>query len=446
MLQKYEEKKAMTRSKLFVVVLILVLGLLLRLNNYSIYPQRGASADEYTYSFLGVSLLTTGVPVSWSFFTEYKNLRHLTIEKLYFPIVYPYFDHPPLNGIVVGGWALLFGENSFEEIKLSTIRLVPISLSMASSVLVFLLALRLYNYKTAIWALLIYSTTTIFVMNQRVVFAENLLTPILLLSIYIFVLFYKKITIAKALILGLLAGLAFWTKEVGIAVFISTAFLFLSERLSWKFIILMTAITGIFVLGYVFYGYYYDWEVFTKVIQVQSNRIIGPQTLQLLTTQPVIVNKVYYDGWYFLGFLSIFISFMSYQKHKMLLVPAATYFMLLIFSLHRTGEMGWYMIPLFPFMAILSANLLVEGFRAKFSWTIFLMLLFVGFYQIQYLYEASFGLTPIQFRIILFVIFAPVVLAFLLRKEKIFNILSQTWFYILILGNIYLSYNYVHPA
>lgn len=437
--------KRMNKMKIFLVVLILFIGFILRSHNYSQYPQRGASADEYTYSFLGISLIKQRVPVSWSYFSAYKHKYNLTIRKLYFPIVWPYFDHPPLNGFLIGGWSILNGQDSFQKVDLATIRLVPIFLSMISSILVFLLGLKLYNYKTAVWALLIYSTTTIFVMNGRVVFAENLLTPLFLLSLYLFSLFKKNISLKKAIVFGLISGLSFWTKELGISVFLSLLFLFIWEKVGFKKIFAFT-FTSIFFVGlYILYGAYFDFEVFKGIIFIQSQREIGPQTLQLLMSTPVIVNKVYFDGWYFFGFLAMFFAFYDYKKYKNLIVGAFTYFMLLIFSLTKEGEMGWYMIPLFPFMAIFSANILNESLEKK-NWFIFIFLLFVGLSQIAFIYENNFGLTSIQFRILLIIVFGPSLILFLFKKENLFRILGNIWFYLFILGNIFLTYNYIHPA
>lgn len=117
----------------------------------------------------------------------------------------------------------------------------------------------------------------------------------------------------------------------------------------------------------------------------------------------------------------------------------------MIFSLAKTGEMGWYMIPLFPFMALLSASLLTESLK-KNSWFIFLLLLFVGLYEVKFIYENNFGLTGMQFRILIFLIFGPFIIFKLLRKENAFRILGNIWFYLLILGTIFLTYNYIHPA
>ena len=435
----------MTKPKIITVVLILLLSLILRLHNYGLYPQRGATSDEYTYAFLGISLLKDHVPVSWSVFPAYKNIRHVTIRKLYFPIVWPYFDHPPLSGFLTGGLSLLVGQDSFEKVDLKTIRLVPIILSIFSSVLVFLIALHLYNYKTAAWALLIYSTTTMFVINGRIALSENVLTPIFLLSVYLFTLFEKKISYGKAIIFGVLSGLAFWTKEVGIVVFISLFYLFKNKGVSIKPFMIFVGVSFLIISSYFLYGAYYDWELFLKIWSSQSSREIGPQTLHMLFTNSIIVNKPYMDGWYFFGFLSIFYSLVDFRKNRLMAVPALFYLLLLIFSLTRHGEMGWYAIPLFPFMAIASGRMLVANIEKK-SWCIFTFLLFVGLAEVKFLYEDIFGLTAIQFRIILIMIFSPLLIASFFKREKLFRVLSNAWFYIFIIGNVILTYNYVHPA
>lgn len=435
----------MTKLQIFLVVFVLFIGIILRFHNYSVYPHRGATSDEYSYSFLGVSLLTKGVPISWSAVSAYKNRSDLTIKNLYFPIVYPYFDHPPLNGLLIGGWALLFGQDTFSKIELSTIRLVPIFLSMVSSVFVFILGIRLYNFKRAMWALLIYSTTVIFVMNGRVVLAENLLTPLLLGAIYLFYGFRKNMTLKKTIAIGILCGLAFWTKELGVVVFLSMFYLFIAERVKAKLTLALVAISGFSVLLYVMYGAYFDWEVFKAVVSIQSDRVIGPETLLYVTSTPIIINKLYYDGWYFLGFTSFFLSFLDYRKNRFLLVPAFTYLLLMIFSLTERGEMGWYLIPLFPFMALFTANFLVEGLEKK-NWAIFLLLILVGLYEVQYLFRANFGLTSMQFRIIFIMMFGPFILSYAFRKEQLFTKLGNAAFYAFILGNILLAYNYIHPA
>lgn len=167
-----------------LILLILLLSLFLRLRNYALYPQRGATSDEYAFAFLGISLIHQGEPISWSAIPKYPQVQHLTIDSLYFPIISPYFDHPPLFGLLVGVWSSLFNQISFFDIKLATIRLIPIFLSFLTGILVFLIAKLLNNFQTGLSSLLIYSTVTIFVINARLVVAESLLTLFYLGSLF----------------------------------------------------------------------------------------------------------------------------------------------------------------------------------------------------------------------------------------------------------------------
>lgn len=433
----------MTKIKIAIVIGILLLGLILRLHHYATIPPRGSSSDEYTYSFMGLSLLTKGRPETWSNVSGYKHKYNLTIDWIYFPMVYPYFDHPPLFGVVTAGWALLHGENTYPKISLATIRQVPIFFSVISAILVFFLGLKLFNYKTAIWALLIYETTTIFVMNQRFVFSENMLTPLLLGALYLYAQ-TKKMNWKRASLLGLFCGLSFWTKELGIIFPIIFLYLFFIDKVKLHYSFILSGVFLLCFAAYLGYGYYYDWGVFMTIVGNQSGRNIGPETFPYMLANPISVNRKYFDGWYFLGFLSLFLSFLDFKKYKLLIVPAFFYVLLLIFSLTKNGDSGWYYIPLFPFMALATAAMLTEHIKEK-NWFVFLLLLFIGLFEVQYLYEAHFGLIPVQFRVLLFLLFAPSLLVFMLQKEKAFQWVSQFWFYVLILGTIFITFTYIHP-
>lgn len=435
----------MSKVKILLVICILLFSLILRAHNYTYYPQRGATSDEYTYSFLGVSLLTKHIPISWSSFPEYKNRYDLTIAHLYFPIAYPYFDHPPLNGLLTGAFALAFGQNTFEKITLDVIRILPMILSSISSLLLFLIAYRLYGYRPALWALLIYTTTTIFVMNMRVVVAENLLTLLFLLGIYLLIIWKNTLTVKKIIILGILSGLAFLAKILGVALFFSFLYLFLNQKIKPSRLYIFIGVFLIFVGILLGYAAYYDWNLFWAIQGEQSHRTIGPETLLLLFASPTIVNKVVNDGWYFFGFFAMFYSFLDYQKNKYIVVPAFIYFMLLLISLTNQGHSGWYMIPLFPFMAI-ATSVFIHHAIEKMSFSYLFFILFIGMYHIEQLYEAPFGLTPLVFRILVSLLFFPLLYFHLQGNSKKFSFVAQVLFYIFILGNSFLTYNYVHPS
>lgn len=433
----------MKHARTALLILMFVMALVLKLHNYTAYPQRGATSDEYTYSFMGVSLLTLGIPISWSNFNIYKNTYDLIVDNLYFPMVFPYFDHPPLNGLLVGGWALVNGQNTFPKIQLATIRLVPIGLSMISAFFMYLLAKRWYGNRTALWSLLIYTTATTFVINGRVVLAENLLTPILLFALLVFSR-GKQISARTAVILGILSGLSIWTKELGVAAFLSFLFLFIHDKVPRRYLVMFLLTFLLFGVGYLAYGTYFDSQTFFQILLAQSSRPIGPRVLQTLMNTPIIINKPYFDGWYFFGFLCLFFAFFDFMRHKLLIIPAAVYLFLLIISINAEGEMGWYMIPLFPFMAIASGYFLSESVRQA-GWLVLVAALFVGTSSVRYLFMPAFGLVPMQFRILLGLLLGPLVLVQLFNQKHNTR-LSAIWFYLLIAATAVQTYLYIHPG
>ena len=432
-------------SRFIAVLLLFLLGLFLLLHNYAIYPQRGATGDEYAFAFLGTSLLTHGEPTSWSHFEVYTNRHDIVIDKMFFPIVTPYLDHPPLFGLMVGGLALLAGENSFEAIKLSTIRLVSITLTAISSFFVFLIGNRLFGFKTGLWTLLIFTTTTIFVINARMVVAETLVTTLLLATIYAYIRFGKTLTEKRLLLLGLLCGLAFLSKVAGVVVFFSLLYFLIEDNGKVQKLTMFAIPFFILLLSLVGYGLFFGGELFWKIQMLQGARHIGPENFWIILTTPIIVNKVVSDGWYILGFISLFLCFLDYQKYRLVIIPALFYLLFLVSSLTIEGRQGWYFLPLFPLMALAIAAQLSESIRSK-NWYILLFLLVIGMYQMQYIYEASFGLVPIRFRILTLLIFILPLVSHLFKREKAFRWVSQFWFYLFILGNVFLTWNYVHPA
>lgn len=435
----------MSKLRVLLVGIILFFSLLLRLDDYAVYPQRGATSDEYTYSFLGVSLLTQGKPISWSSFPAYTERFDLTINGIYFPMAQPYFDHPPLFGLLVGGWSLLFGQDTFQTIDLKTIRLVPIILSLFSSLFVFLIGNRLYGYKVGVWAMLIFSTVTVFIMNMRVVVAENLLTVFLLTTIYMFVQYSSKMNTKHGIIIGVLCGLSFLTKILGIGVFLTALTLFVYKKIKPRHAITATITFLIFVALLLTYAGYFGWDTFWAIQQEQASRPIGPQTLFLMLTQSVIVNKIVTDGWYFLGFFALFYSLSNVQKNKLVAIPFVVYFFLMLSSLSSTGLSGWYLIPLFPLMSLAIAQF-VHTVPEKSQWLFLVFLLFIGVSHIHFLYEIPFGLSPIYFRILLFLLFTPFLFSLLLQKNSLAKRIGYALFYTAIVGNVIATLSYIHPA
>lgn len=428
------------RWNTLVVVFILTLGLFLKLHRYAEYPQRGATSDEYTYSFLGLSLLNDGIPASWSYFSPYTNRYDLTLNGTYFPIVTPYFDHPPLFGLLVGGWAKLFDEHAFDAIRLQTIRLVPIVLSSFSAIVLYLLSVLWYRHAIALLALIIFSVAPLFVIHHRVVLAENFLTLLLLLSLYLYERFKKRLTVQRITVLGVLAGASLWTKEIGVSVFLTLLLLFLLDK-KRNGILLLSGVFVSFLLAYVVYGYAYDGELFWKILSLQSMRDVGPQTLWYLLSTPVLVNKIYYDGWYTFGLLSILLLLKD-KRHMRVTTPFLIYFLILVTTLTQRGQSGWYLIPLFPFLSVASAVTIQES-KEKRNLFFIVFVFIIGMFLIQELFVPLFGLAPKQFRFLSVFLLAPMLF---FTKKNIFAVTANLWIIMLLLGSALATFLYRHPV
>lgn len=425
--------------------LVIVFGIWLRLYHYSYFPQRGATSDEYTYSFLGTSLLTKGIPISWSAFQAYQNREDLVIDHIYFPIVSPYFDHPPGYALTLGMFLLGFGQDEFTEQKLETIRLFPILLTTLTGIVLFFLIKREYSYSAALLTVILYSTVTIFVMNQRVSVAENQLALLCVFALLLFSRWKHHLSWQRLVVLGVIAGSAFLTKILGGVLFVILLCLFFRSRISLRKIAAFIVAFMLCVSLLFIYAAFYNWNLFWEIQGLQSGRDIGPQALWMLVLQSVIVNKAYYDGWYFLGFVALGFLSLEYKKYLLLLVPAGVYFLALLASLSKTGQSGWYLIPLFPFMAAASALFLLETFRKK-SIAFFLVCILVGIPQLEYFYESYFGLSAFLYRVGLGLLFVPLLLLILFKKDHWFGKISVLYLIMFLLTTVAITYRYVHPS
>ncbi len=429
-----------------IVISLLILAATLRLHNYEKYPQRGATSDEYAFAFSGVSLLTRGVPIGWSAIPLYKDTRYLTIDGLYFPLVKPYLDHPPLFGLLVGAWAVVAGETTFEYVRLTTIRVVPVVLSFLSAVFVYLLARRFYDEQIARWSLAIYATATIIVVNGRVVVAESLLTPIWLAALWLTIRLRKRATRWDLFLLAMLCAAAILTKALGAVVWLSVGAILFYKRAPLKDIAWVTIFTLGGALAWYMYAKAYDETLFWAIQSYQGmSRVLGPKTIWMILGAPSIVNKIYYDGWYFWGLFALGLASLDIRKNLTIVVSALVYLLLLILSVNETDIHGWYLVPLFPFLTIAGGKLLVESIE-KAQWTLSIWAMVVGANLIGALYAIPFGLTPSVYRWLVGMVLAPVVAALLVRSAMWRKRLGFGMAALFIIGTAIATLQYVHPA
>jgi len=175
---------------LSIVILIFILGgaYFLRLYDYDKIPFPGESMDEYSFSWVGLSLIKIGLPMGSSGIGGYKSYdyRYINVDQVFrttakgnaFSINSPWFDHPPVLGLVTGGYAYLKGAQVFEDMQTSLIRKPMVIIGVLSVLLLFLYLKTLFGYWEAFFGSLIYAVSPPAIIASRMVQAENLLIPI----------------------------------------------------------------------------------------------------------------------------------------------------------------------------------------------------------------------------------------------------------------------------
>lgn len=439
--------KKLINFRTLAVLLIFLLGFFLRLHHYDVYPQRGATHDEFAFAFLGINFLKAGAPSSWSNIPLYQNKYYLKANDTRYSIVTPYFDHPPLFGLLTGGVALLRGETELEEVNLSTIRLIPVILGSLSIVLLFKLCQNLYGFRVAAISALVFATVPTYVVASRMSVAENLLIPELLLALILFEKLVRKREKKLVYLLGLIAGLAFLTKFIGIFIYLSLLLLFLLKPKLRKEIIPFSLTAFLIGSFYFLYGLVINRELFLEILAFQGAREVGPFSFFNLFLAPAIVNKIFVDGWVYFGWAALAVLLYKDRKHFEMTTAFFSYLFLFVLTVDQRDLHGWYNYPFYPFLAIASGKLISEMVE-KPSFFNIIFLLTAGLSAVNLTYFTFFGLSPVLFRVLVILFLLPFFLEFFKIRKLNRAIKRLFLFYLaaIFLLNIISVITYIHPA
>lgn len=381
--------KIINLGKIFILFFIIFLAFVLRYKNYNQVPVPGTSMDEYSYSWVGLSLITQRYPIGISRIEGYKNneKKYVNPDNLInisisgpFVFNYPWFDHPPVLGLMTGGYSFLRGARVIEDIQLRIIRQPMIILGSFSVFLLFILINTNFGFMAAAFSSLIYATAPLSVVGSRMVQGENVLIFFWLLSLVFLNLYLKKDDLYKLFLAGIFSGISIVCKLSGIVSLISGVILlwFLGNFKNKKIDILIFGTVALSFLSLFFiYGYFYDWQVFKNIIVSNSNRFYGlgsNSLFNLFTQSKLTANNNIYDAWPLLGWIS-FLGILSRKnkKYLWLVVPLMSYLVVYIFF--GSYNYGWYTFPFLPFLAMSVGIFLTEMIEKKYLSRVFLLLL-----------------------------------------------------------------------
>lgn len=432
------------RVTLLILISILLLGLFLRHDRFRTIPRHGATFDEFAWTWLGVNLIQKHTPISWSSQPQYTNRVHLIYQGAAFWIVRPYLEHPPLFGIVAGSFALVNGAKDMYTVTLDKIRPLSLVLGVFSILMVFLLSKEIYGKGIALLSSLLYATVPIIVIGSRVVQNENFLIPFWLFSLYLILRYLKTGRKRFRNIAAVLAGLLSLAKVPWLVVGLSLS-LILSFKGKWKDAFWVGGITLAFFSLFIFYGFYFDKELFINLWKLQLARYdISFSGFFSIFKDPLLVDRYYLDGWIFFGWFSIFLLLKDLKKHFPILIPFIAYFIIYIFAIPNEPAHGWYRYPFYPFLLISSAAVLKEELK-EISLVSMIFILLVGLSLLSNTWQISFGFSYIIYR--LFILLGVVSVIFPiwgLKKDFKFKFpITFLWILFFIVLNIWSVFAYI---
>jgi len=366
--------------QIIALILVVLLSLRLRLDKYSQIPIPGQSVDEYSYSWVGLSLLTTGMPIGNSGISGYENQinKYINIDRYMevissdpFAINFPWMDHPPLMGLITGSFAKLKGAISFEDTSTVFIRKPVIYLSTLSVILVIVYCWLNFSYVTALFAGLAYGTTPLVVLSGRMIQAENGIIPCLLLVMIALSLYLKNKRDYWLIIAAIFSGIATLFKLTGVMCYLLTFFTLLNHYRKFKgnfvkdylfYLFISLPISFLFVI----YGLSYGAQNFVNIFFSNSNRFygIGPDAiLELIRNQRLTHRKFLPETPLIFGWLSFFIFLYKNPKFNSIKIPVyAIVSYLIIYLLFGSQPYGWYTFPFWPLLIILLSALITSIF------------------------------------------------------------------------------------
>lgn len=355
---------------LFIFALALILiSYATRSHLYNQIPFPGESTDEYSNTWVGLSLIKLGFPVGISGLANgypSTGYRYINVDRILqstangtpVAINQPWFDHPATVGLITGGYSYLKGARVFEDTTISLIRKPLVYLGVISTLLVFVFSLLVFGWMPALISSLVYALSPYIIVTSRLAQAENVLIPFFLLSL-IFHFLYQKTSQNRYFWLAVIAsGLSLLTKLSGISVIAAGIILLmaankpLKSRLAETVIFALTSLS--FLLFYVVFGLAFSPSIFFQVLSGNSNRIygIGANAIQQLITSSKVTNIRYFtDGWFLTGWLSLFgLSFVKNKQNRFVMIPVVCYLMTYLFF--GSNPFGWYAYPFVPFLMI----------------------------------------------------------------------------------------------
>lgn len=365
---------------LHIFILFILLGVTLRMVNYTTVPLH----DEYDSVWPGMTLIKNKIPTGWSWMEAYgpRNTSITWTEgtpeespliwwnNAGYRLVTPYLDHPPLFSTFMGVYTSFISTTNPFEVTLSVIRIPMLFLAALTMTLLGILAKRWYGKEISLLTVLVYATIPIIAISNRLVMPENLITPLTLAAILLYEQYKEMKKEYLIWIIACFSMIAVLSKVTGLIMpaIIITYMLVQKEKdettkqITKHIIILIAA--SILALGvYAAYSYLYNGELFMKLLQEQGSRVFITALFAKIIMEPKLLETIFNDGWFLVGVFAFFYCIV--KKEMKIILPTITILAVLAFLTSVATFKSWYLIPMYPFIALMIAHFIFTTTKEK---------------------------------------------------------------------------------
>jgi 4-amino-4-deoxy-L-arabinose transferase-like glycosyltransferase len=431
------------------LIVVVIFGAVLRLNNYSLVPPHGDTMDVYQEAWNGFHILHGKGPQSWehSFFIPAYNSEETKYFQWFddsFTIVSGYIAHPPLFSIFAAIPPIICGAKDYLDCRLTTINLVPIFFSTLTIVLVFLVSYKIYRSTLlSIIASILYATVPYFVVAGRIAKGDVLLSLVLIVGVLCVLKYAESKRGTYIIFAGLLAGVSFWCKETGIcAILIFPLLLGRNGFVKQAFIVCGI---GIFVAaGYVVYNYMINPDAFFKILSLRNEfQQTAFDVVIKYLMEPKITDKYAGFGVGYLLWFWFAIIYSIGKRNSIVPTTAFIYLMTLCALSRKILSYGWFLMPVFPFMAIAGGVFLKDFISRPNTARAILLLLVPLAIPLKEVLPENFINSPWLFRGYLAVGLIPFLVVDFFRHritESVARVSCYTYISIFIVINVYIIY------
>ena len=312
----------------------------------------------------------------------------------------PYLEHPPLFGLVAGGYVLARGVPDMYGVTIPVMRELALMLGAASIYLVYLLASSLYGSPVGLASAFVYAIIPTVVIGSRILQNENFFIPLFLSILYALKKYLDTSRRGYLVIASVLSGLAALAKVPWIAATFSGVLILLYRR-KYRAAAWYAGVSLLLFSLFLLYGIAWDKDLFVSLWRLQLNRYdMVFDSVFALVREPYLVDRYYTDGWIYAGWLAFFVLLTrNIRRHFILVFGWLGYLLMYIMAIPNEPGHGWYRYPFYPFLAIALAQYLYEHGRNYLLTP--LVLLGIALSLLQHTWGQMLGFSYAAYRVVI---------------------------------------------